>query len=213
MSVAVHTYFNQLVTSPEELRELLGEPAERSRLKEMQSLDQHCKAFIAHAPFVLIGTANALGQCDVSPKGDEPGFVRVLDDRTLLIPDRPGNKRFDGLRNILENPHIGLLFLIPNVQETLRVNGRACIIRDRELLEPMAARGKVPTFGIGVETEEVFLHCPKAFIRSSLWDATRAGGERPIPSFARMLLDHTGIQGVTEEELTCEMQERLKTTL
>jgi PPOX class probable FMN-dependent enzyme len=211
--MAVGTAFNRIVTSVEELRELLGEPQERSRLKVIPELDAHCRAFIAHSPFLLIGTANAFGQCDVSPKGDEPGFVRVLDDRTLVIPDRPGNRRFDGFKNILENPHVGLLFLIPNVQETLRINGRACIIRDEELLATMEARGKRPPFGIGVEVEECFLHCPKAFIRSSLWDAAKADSDRPVASFARMLLDHTKIEGITEEELTRQQAEALKTQL
>jgi PPOX class probable FMN-dependent enzyme len=208
--VAVHTAFNRVVTSIEELRELLGEPSERAKLKEMTSLDEHCKAFIANAPFVLVGTSNARGQCDVSPKGDEPGFVRVLDDRTLLIPDRPGNRRIDGFQNILENPHVGLIFLIPNVQETLRVNGRASIVRDEELLAASAARGKTPPFGIVVETEEVYLHCPKAFIRSSLWDAARAGGDRPIPTFARMMIDMTKVD-LTEDEYNCQLEENIRT--
>ena len=211
--MAVHTAFSKLVTSVEELRELLGEAREVSRRKEITALDEHCKAFIAHSPFVLIGTANALGQCDVSPKGDAPGFVRVLDDRTLLIPDRPGNRRFDGHRNILENPHIGLLFLIPNVRETLRINGRACLVRDEDLLASMAVQGKVPTLGIGVEVEECFLHCPKAFIRSSLWDAARAADARPIPSFARMIIDHAKLEGVTEAEYQRQQAENLKTQL
>jgi PPOX class probable FMN-dependent enzyme len=211
--MAVRTAFNQVVTSAEELRELFGEPAERSRLKVIAELDEHCRAFIAHAPFLLMGTASAAGECDVSPKGDAPGFVRVLDDRTLLIPDRIGNRRFDGFRNILENPHIGLLFLIPNVQETLRINGRAFIVRDEELLADLEARGKRPQLGIVVEIDECFLHCPKAFIRSSLWDAARADGPRPIASFARMLLDHTRIEGLTEEELRCQQEESLKATL
>lgn len=208
--MAVETAFAHTINSIEELRELLGEPSERARLKEMTALDEHCRAFIAHSPFVLIGTASASGQCDVSPKGDAPGFVRVLDDHTLLIPDRPGNRRLDSFQNILENPQIGLIFLIPNVQETLRINGRACIVRDEALLAESAARGKTPPLGIGVETEQVYLHCPKAFIRSSLWDAARAGGERPIPSFARMLLDHTGVTGLSEEALACELAENIR---
>jgi PPOX class probable FMN-dependent enzyme len=207
--MAVHVGFRDLVRSVEELRELLGEPSELVLRKALPALDEHCRRFIAHAPFVLIGTANAAGRCDVSPKGDAPGFVRVLDDRTLVIPDRPGNRRMDSLRNIVENPHIGLIFLIPNVQETLRVNGRACIIRDADLLASMEARGKVPQLGIGVEVEECFLHCPKAFIRSSLWEAARADGERPIAPFSRMIVDHTKIEGLTEEA----MQRRLETSI
>lgn len=211
--MVVHAPFRSLVTSVDELRELTGEPREVSLRKELSALDEHCRAFIAHAPFVLIGTSSADGRCDVSPKGDAPGFVRVLDDRTVLIPDRPGNRRFDGLRNILENPHVGLLFLIPNVQETLRINGRACIIRDEQLLAEMEARGKAPVFGIGVEIEECFLHCPKAFIRSSLWDAARAGGERPIASFARMLIDQAKLEGVTEAEYQQQQQANLAAQL
>jgi PPOX class probable FMN-dependent enzyme len=211
--MAIGTAFRKVVTSAEELRELLGEPQERSRLKVIPALDEHCRAFIASSPFLLIGTANAVGQCDVSPKGDDPGFVRVLDDRTLVIPDRPGNRRFDGFKNIIENPHVGLLFLIPNVQETLRINGRACIVRDEELLVSMEARGKRPLFGVVVEVEEVFLHCPKAFIRSSLWDLARVDAPRPVASFARMLLDHTKIEGITEEELRRQQEEALKSQL
>lgn len=212
--MAVHTSpFSKVVTSVEELREMLGEAREVSLRKELTALDEHCKAFIAHAPFVLLGTSNAAGQCDVSPKGDAPGFVRVLDDRTLIIPDRPGNRRFDGHRNILENPHVGLIFLIPNVQETLRVNGRACIVRDEELLATMSVQGKPPKLGIGVEVEECYLHCPKAFIRSSLWDAARAADGRPIPSFARMIIDHAKIEGVSEAEYQRQQAENLKTQL
>lgn len=207
--MAVHTAFNRLVTSAEELRELLGEPSELVKRKVLPGLDEHCKAFIANAPFVLMGTASASGQCDVSPKGDAPGFVRVVDDRTLLIPDRPGNRRIDTLRNILDNPHIGLLFLIPNVQETLRINGRACIVRDEDLLAEMTARGKQPLVGIGVEIEECYLHCPKSFIRSSLWEAARTGTDRPIASFARMLVDHARIDGLDEAQMQRQLDENL----
>jgi PPOX class probable FMN-dependent enzyme len=203
------TPFRQVVTSVGELRTLLGEPGELVVKKVRPSLDEHCRAFIAHSPFLLLGTANAAGECDVSPKGDAPGFVRVIDDRTLVIPDRPGNRRIDCLGNIVANPHVGIIFLIPNVQDTLRVNGRACIVRDADLLASLAARGKVPPVAIGVEVEECFLHCPKAFVRSNLWEAARAGGERPIASFARMLVDQTKIAGLTEDALQCQVDESI----
>jgi predicted pyridoxine 5'-phosphate oxidase superfamily flavin-nucleotide-binding protein len=127
--------FKDPITTLEELRALMGEPSELARKKQIDHLDAHCREYIAHAPFLLIGTADAAGRCDVSPKGDAPGFVRVLDDRHLVIPDRPGNKRLDSVRNILENPHIGLIFLVPRYEETLRINGRATITRDPELTE------------------------------------------------------------------------------
>jgi uncharacterized protein len=211
--MVAETRFKQVVGSLEELREAFGEPSERSRDKVLNSLDEHCRRFVEHSPFVLIDTSGANGWCDVSPKGDEPGFVRILDDRTLLIPDRPGNRRFDGFRNLFENPHIGLLFLIPNAQDTLRINGRATIIRDEDVLGTMTARGKRPQLGIVVEVGEAFLHCPKAFIRSSLWDAARAADARPIASFARMIMDHAKLEGVTEEELQRTMDENIKANL
>src|SRR5688572_31157365 len=158
--------FREVVTSEDTLRALVGTPSDLALKKQLSVLDAHCQDFIAHAPFVLVATANAAGQCDVSPKGDAPGFVRVLDERHLAIPDRPGNKRLDGMRNILSNPHVGLIFLVPGRRETLRVNGRACIVRDEALLASMEAQGKRPLLAIGVEVEEVFLHCAKAFIRS-----------------------------------------------
>src|SRR6266508_451127 len=126
--------FKDLVTSERELREMLGQPSERAILKEQAVLDEHSRAFIARSPFLLLATSNAGGQCDVSPKGDVPGFVLVLDDTHLVIPDRPGNNRTDGLTNILENPHLGMIFLVPGRGDTLRVNGRASIIRDGEIL-------------------------------------------------------------------------------
>ncbi len=132
------------IVTLQELRELIGEPSEMIRRKQIDHLDEHCRRFIAHVPFLLLGTADAAGRCDVSPKGDEPGFVRVLDDRTLVIPERPGNRLADSFSNILENPHVGLIFLIPNVQETLRVNGRARLVTGETLLETMTARGKRP---------------------------------------------------------------------
>ena len=211
--MAVATAFQQRITSAEELRELLGEPSETVKKKQLDRLDEHCRAFIAHAPFLLLGTSNGSGECDVSPKGDAPGFVRALDDRTLVIPDRPGNRRIDTLSNILENPRVGLLFLIPNVQETLHVNGQASIIRDEALLEEMTARGKRPLLAIAVEVEEAFIHCPKAFIRSSLWDAARIDRPRPIATLARIIVDHTRIDGLTEADQQRRIDASLTTQL
>src|SRR5688572_5290298 len=128
-----HNAFNDIVTSEAELREILGAPRDLVLRKQLPALDVHCRAFIALSPFLLISSANAAGECDVSPRGDAPGSVLVLDDRRLVIPDRPGNRRIDTLRNIIANPQVGLLFLIPGVEETLRVNGRAYVSRDEAL--------------------------------------------------------------------------------
>ena len=165
--------FKDAVKDMAELRTLAGEPSELARKKQIDHLDQHCRDYIAHAPFLLLATSDATGRCDVSPKGDAPGFVHVLDDRHLVIPDRPGNKRFDGISNILENPHVGLIFLVPRYEETLRVNGRATVTRDPELLARMEVGGRRPLLAIGVEVEEVFMHCAKAFKRSGLWQPER----------------------------------------
>lgn len=165
--------FEHAVTDLATLRALTGEPGELARKKQLTRLDAHCRLYIAHAPMLLMATADAQGQCDVSPKGDAPGFVLVLDDRHLVIPERPGNRRLDGLRNILENPHIGLIFLVPRYGETLRVNGRATITRDVTLLDRLAVDGKRPVLAIGVEVQEAFLHCAKAFVRSALWRPDR----------------------------------------
>jgi hypothetical protein len=189
--------FTDTVTDLAELRALVGEPSELARKKQLDHLDAHCRAFIAHAPFLLLGTADATGRCDVSPKGDAPGFVQVLDDHHLVIPDRPGNKRIDGMRNILENPHVGVIFLVPNKEETLRVNGRAAITRDPELLARMEVGGKRPLLAIGVEVEEVFMHCAKAFKRGSLWQPEKWPDITTMATAACMLFDQTKPEGKT----------------
>src|SRR5437764_7369246 len=191
--------FKQTVTSEKELRDLMGTPSERAIKKESPFIDERSREFIAHAPFLLLATSDATGRCDVSPKGDAPGFVQVLDDHHLVIPDRPGNKRLDGMRNILENPHVGLIFLVPERGETLRVNGRAAITRDPELLARMEVGGKRPLLAIGVEVEEVFLHCAKAFKRSGLWEPGRWPDLAALPSSARMFRDHMGADMSVEE--------------
>ena len=189
--------FNDVITDLAELRALVGEPSELAKKKQLDRLDDHCREYIAHAPFLLMGTADAAGHCDVSPKGDAPGFVHVLDDRHLVIPDRPGNKRLDGMRNILENPHIGLLFLVPRYDETLRVNGRASIIRDADLLARMDVGGKRPRLAIGVEVEEVFMHCAKAFRRSGLWEPGKWPDISAMATAACILFDQTKPEGKT----------------
>jgi uncharacterized protein len=207
------TPFKNIVTSEQELRDLLGAASPRSILKERPALDEHCRAYIAASPFVVMATSGSDGSCDVSPKGDAPGFVAVLDDRHIVIPDRPGNQRFDGMKNLLTNPQIGLIFLVPGREETLRINGRAWITRDPELLARCVAHDKTPQLAIGVEVVQCFLHCPKAFIRSKLW----RHGEWPPPdalaSMAQVLHDQIKPAGITAQQYECEMEERNRTQL
>jgi PPOX class probable FMN-dependent enzyme len=205
--------FRDLVTSVRELQDLLGEPSELAIRKELSALDEHFRTFIARSPFLLLASAGASGRCDVSPKGDAPGFVRVLDDKHLVIPDRPGNRRFDGMRNILENPHVGLIFLIPGREDTLRVNGRAWITRDPELLEAVTAMGKRPPLAIGVEVEQCFLHCAKAFKRSHLWQPEHWPDAATVPSPARMYWDQAKPTGKSVEDVERDLQESYRTRL
>jgi len=200
--------FEDVITNAQELRELVGVPGERSKLKERRTLDDHCRAFIAHSPFLLMATSGNDGTCDVSPKGDAPGFVRVLDDHRLVIPDRPGNKRFDGMFNLIANPHVGLLFIVPGRHETLRVNGRAWITRTPELLASMAVNGKTPLVGIGVEVEQCFMHCPKAFLRSQLWTQEAWPAADALPSMACVLFDQIKPAGLTVQDYERDIAEQ-----
>ena len=206
--MSMKSTFEQVVTSEAELRDIFGLPAERSVLKERTALDEHCRAFIARSPLVMIATSGADGRCDVSPKGDAPGFVAVLDDRRLVIPDRPGNKRLDGMQNLIANPHVGLIFLVPGREETLRVNGRGWITRDPALLQPLAMQGKTPLVALGVEVEQCFLHCVKAFRRSRLWAHTEWPAPDALSSMAQVLFDQIQPAGVTVHDYACEMEER-----
>jgi uncharacterized protein len=179
------------LTSISELREMVGSPNERAVRKQLAALDAHCRAFIANSPFMLLGTSGVDGRCDVSPKGDRPGFVLVEDDTTVVIPDRPGNKRFDSLQNILQNPHVGLLFLIPGMDETLRVNGSAELVQDEDVLQRLAIDGKAPVLAIVVNVEEAFLHCGRSSLRAQVWDPSRQIEREQLPSLARMIADQT----------------------
>jgi PPOX class probable FMN-dependent enzyme len=182
--------FVDVVRSEAELRELMGHPVVPAVVdKTLSRLDRHCVEFIARAPFVLISTADGSGRMDISPKGDAPGFVAVLDEQTLLIPDRPGNQRFDTHCNLFQNPRIGLIFLIPGKRETLRVSGTAQVIRDPERLEGLAAQGKVPALAIAVAVEEAFMHCAKCMIRSKLWQPDAWPRLDGMASFAQAMKD------------------------
>jgi PPOX class probable FMN-dependent enzyme len=199
--------FSDVVQTEAELRELIGEPSELAVGKQLDRLDHHCRSFVALSPFVLVGTFDASGACDVSPRGDAPGFVAVLDEKTLAIPERPGNRRLDSLLNILETGAVGLLFLVPGFEETLRVNGRASVVRDTEVLERTAARGKLPVVAIGVEVEECFLHCAKAFKRSGLWRSEGWPERSALPSLGRMFSDQGAVPGASAKDLDHGIEE------
>jgi uncharacterized protein len=164
--------FKQVIQDEAELREILGYAGNAAQNKVITEIDDICRAFIEKSPFVLLGTTDAYGRTDVSPKGDPAGFVQLMDSKTLLIPDRPGNRRGDTLTNILQNPNIGLLFLVPGRSDTLRVNGTAQIVRDEELRERFVMQGKAPIFVIAVTVKEVFFHCAKCVVRSGLWSSS-----------------------------------------
>jgi len=194
-----------IIEDPERLREIYGAPSERSLKKQLSHFDRHCRAFIARSPFLVIASSDPSGRCDASPKGDAPGFVQVLDDETLLIPDRLGNNRVDTIGNLLERPGIGLIFFVPGLNETLRVNGRAQVTTDPPLLEPLAVNGKVPRSGILVSAEEIYFHCGKALIRSDLWNSEKQLRRSEFPSLGRILAEQIGGISVEESErLTTE---------
>lgn len=205
--------FQDVIATEDALRELMGFASQGSLDKEIDFIDPHSQSFIAHSPFVLIATSDADGRIDVSPKGDPAGFVKVLNEKTLVIPDRPGNRRLDGFDNILSNPHIGLIFLVPGRDETLRINGKAMLVKDQGVLESMTWRGKVPTIATAVEVEELFFHCGKAFIRSKLWKPEEWIDPSGIASFARILIDQTKMTDTTEEQLNCFMEEAYEKNL
>jgi PPOX class probable FMN-dependent enzyme len=169
------------------LRSLLGEPGDVVKSKVADRLNELTRQYIERSPFLCLATAAPDGSCDVSPRGDPSGFVRILDERTLLLPERPGNRLADSLRNVLQNPHVALLFVIPGIGDTFRVNGRATIVTDPELLAPCAVEGKIPRLGLRIEIDEAFTHCSKAFLRSSLWDPERFVERDTLPSSGEIL--------------------------
>jgi PPOX class probable FMN-dependent enzyme len=184
--------------NPDELRAGYGQPIERARLKTLRKLDQHCRRFIELSPFVCLGTSSSQG-ADVTPRGDRPGFVHVLDDATLALPDWPGNNRLDSLSNLLDNPQIGLLFLIPGVDETLRINGTAEIITSADLLARWETNGRHPKSALLITVQEAFLHCGKALIRSRLWHDDYKIARTDLPSYGSMLKDQIDIPDTAQE--------------
>lgn len=193
--------FRQTILTEEELRNLTGTPGPLASNKVIPFLDIHCRSFLEKSPFLLLSTSNNKGLCDASPRGDHPGFVHVLDDHHLLIPERPGNRRVDSLRNIIANPYVGLLFMIPGLEETLRINGKAWVIQDQELLEPMQVQGRIPQLGIVVEVEECFIHCAKSFKRSGLWEPTTWLPKESLPKPAVILAEHAKLPNVSAEDV------------
>jgi PPOX class probable FMN-dependent enzyme len=189
-----------MIESEGKLREKFGEIHPLAIAKSRPALDRHSRQFIAMSPFLVISTADADGKADLSPRGDPPGFVHVVDAHTVLIPDRPGNNRLDTMSNITANPNVGCLFFIPGFEDTLRLNGKARITDDAELLSHCEVNGKVPKVGILIAVEEVFLHCAKALKRSKLWGPDYRQDRSQMPSIARIILEQTCEGGVDEAE-------------
>ncbi len=177
-----HRLTTQTIDTEAALAELLGAPKPGVPLKVVSSLNPLSRLLIERSPFVCIATSDDAGNCDVSPRGDPAGFVRILDERTLLLPERPGNRLADTLKNILRNPHVGLLFVIPGVTDTFRVNGRATLTTDAALLEPCAVEGKIPKLGILIDIDTAYTHCSKAFLRSELWNPANFVDRAALPS-------------------------------
>ncbi len=169
------------------LRSLIGEPSGLVQSKVNDRLNELTRQFVERSPFLCLATSAADGTCDVSPRGDPSGFVRILDERTLLLPDRPGNRLADSLRNVMQNPHVALIFLIPGVTDTLRVNGRATIVTDADLLEPSSVEGKTPKLGLLIEIDETITHCSKAFLRAQLWDPEGYVAREELPSSGEIM--------------------------
>jgi uncharacterized protein len=187
------------VKTPAEIKEILGADFPSQVAKIIDHIDSHCRAWIERCPFVVISSINAEGAMDVSPKGDPPGFVKVLDKHTLAIPDRIGNHRGDTFMNVLENPSVGILFLVPKRREVVRVSGTAQVVRDPELLEGMAVNGKLPELALLVRVREAFFHCGKSMIRSGMWEPDRWAPIDGLPTYAQALKDHGNLPALLSD--------------
>jgi len=192
------------IPDPAALRAHMGAISALAARKVLPALDRYCRDFIALSPFLVLASADADGRADASPRGDPPGFVQVLDDRTLLLPDRPGNNRVDSFANILGTPGVGLIFFVPGIDETLRVNGTARLLTDPEALAGSAIAGRTPRTGMLIAIDEVFFHCAKALRRARLWDATTQVERSTFPSLGRIIAEQTKVFSVEEAERRTE---------
>jgi uncharacterized protein len=208
---------HQIATAAD-LRRLYGHAEGLAAKKSLAVLDRHARDYIARSPFLCIATSGHGGRADVSPRGDQPGFVQVLDDRSIAIPDRPGNNRLDTMENILANPNVGLIFMIPGFEDTLRINGKATITADPAILERASVDRKQPKVAIRVAVEEAFFHCAKAFRRSRLWQADAIVDRKVMPTLARIILEQTAAAEAPPREediVACDaaIEEEYKTQL
>ena len=190
--------FSEVITTAAELRRIVGEPSDLVVEKAVYSLDRHSRDFIERSPFMLISSDDSAGNMDISPKGDPIGFVHILDDYTIAIPDRKGNRRTDTFKNILENPRVGLFFMVPGYRETLRISGTALIVRDIALRQPMKIKDVVPDLALVVRIEEMFFHCAKCIIRSGLWDHRNWNDVKGMGTLADALVEQVVFQNDAE---------------
>lgn len=206
-------HFAHALTDEAQLRAIYDAPDGLAALKDVDRLDEHCRAFIAVSPFVLMSSTDSDGRCDVTPRGGTAGFVTVLDDHHLAIPDATGNRRVDSLRNIVATGQAGLLFLIPGRGTTLRVNGRACVSAEPGLLERLTRVGKPPRTAVVVKADEVFTHCAKALVRSGVWKPATWPSKDAQPSAAAMLRDHVGDPALSVAEVERALEESVTVRL
>ena len=201
------------INDASDLRTIYKEPTGVAVKKVLSQLDNHLRNFIELSPFLVLSTVRGDGYCDASPRGDAPGFVRVLDEKNIFLPDRPGNNRLDSLTNIVNNPGVGILFMIPGLEETLRVNGTARILLDVSLLEPSIVQGKTPKSGLQITINECYIHCGKALRRSKLWDSELQIKKGVYPALGKIIADQGALPGKSIEELDRDTEESYQNDL
>ena len=192
--------FEGVISSIDEIRQVLREPMPSIAVKAIDHIDGVCRAIITKSPFIVMASADGRGYPDISPKGDPEGFVRILDEKHLVIPDRPGNRRVDTFQNLLQNPYLAIIFLIPGKGETLRVTGECRIVRDLSLRQSMSVKGRVPEFAVVLHVERVLIHCPKCVIRGGLWDPESWPDSSNTPGIGEAMVAHAKLD-VTPDEL------------